>query len=268
MPKRPHRLRLYQQAVQHPQAEVAFALKAYAHHRGKIPPPTLLREDFAGSAAVAAAWVAFDADHQAMAIESHAPTVRWAGRHTLPALGRRADDLHLLHADVLAARGPKVDITLALNFSCFIYHTRDDLRAYFRHARRCLRDRGLLIIDAYGGPGAMRAGTQWRTVQPPDAEPFEYGWEQRGYDAVTQKVDCRIHFRFVNGDARPNAFRYDWRLWSLTELRELMLEAGFAGVHIWCDRFDLAAGLADGQFRPRKSIPAREDFVAYVVGLR
>ena len=49
---------------------------------------------------------------------------------------------------------------------------------------------------------------------------------------------------------------------------ELMLEAGFKRAEVWCDRFDLDAGTSDGVYRPTRRMPAREDWVAYVVGVR
>lgn len=242
-------------------------LRAYGRYFGRRAAPTLLREDFAGTAAVAAAWVALDPSHQAMAVESHAPTLRWAHRHTRRGLGGRADDLHLVCADVMRVTSPKVDLIAALNFSTFIYHDRAAMLGYLRHARRGLRKRGVLVIDAYGGPGAMRIGTQTRRVQS-DAGDFDYHWEQRACDAVTARVGCRIHFTLDDGRAIRSAFRYDWRLWTLPELLELMREAGFSDAGVWCDAIDPRTGLADGRFRPRNHMPARQDWVAYVVGVK
>ena len=63
MPTIPHKLDLYRLAVQHPQAEAAFLARVYAHYnRGRAA--TLLKEDFAGGAALAMAWVGLSDDHQ------------------------------------------------------------------------------------------------------------------------------------------------------------------------------------------------------------
>lgn len=267
----PHRLDLYRLAVQHPEAEVRFLLRACAHHNGDDAWPTRLKEDFAGTAAVAAAWVALDEDHRALAVESHGPTLRWAERRWRRALGERAQDLHLVEADVLSVDRPKVDLVAALNFSTFIYHDRAALHRYFRAARRSLRPGGVIVLDAYGGPGAERLTTQQRRVTPdPDTgvEPFDYAWEQRGFDALTRRTDCRIHFTLANGRRLASAFRYDWRLWTLPELTELLREAGFDAPTAWCDRYDAAQGTSDGLYRPITALPAREDWVAYVTARR
>jgi len=130
---------------------------------------------------------------------------------------------------------------------------------------------GLLVLDVFGGPGAMRTGIQRRTVTPLDADepipPFTYEWEQRSFDALSGRVDCRIHFD-LPGRRLNNAFRYDWRLWTLPELLDCLEEAGFSRTEVWCDRYDPRQGHSDGIYRPIKSLPAREDWVAYVVGCR
>jgi len=262
---RPHKLDLYRLAVQWPQAQAHFLLNTYAHyHHGAWP--TRLKEDFAGTAAVAAAWTHLDEDQQAIAVDAHGPTARRAQR-----MYRDLDRLKIIHGDVLDVTAPKVDIIAALNFSVFIYHDRTATLRYMRHARASLRDGGLLIIDVFGGPGSMRAGIQSRDVRPPEdegARPFEYQWEQRSYDAVSGRIDCRIHFRLADGTVRRDAFRYDWRLWTLPELSELLAEAGFSQADVWCDGYDAVAGAGDGDYRPLTSMPEREDWVAYVVAKR
>ena len=263
MPKRPHKLSLYRAAVQHPQAEVNFLARAYLHYHGELP--TKLREDFAGTCAVAGAWVMMDEDCRALAVESHGPTVRWAQRAQETELGDAAQDLHIVEADVFELASPKVDVVCALNFSAFIFHDRASLLRYFKHARRCLDKRGLLVIDAYGGPGAMMPGTQRRSIE---GSPVEYLWEQASYNAIDARVDCRIHFAFDDGQVMRNAFRYDWRLWTLPEIVELMREAGFAHAEVWCDQYDAKEGTSDGVYRPLEKMNEREDWVAYIIGVK
>lgn len=267
--QRPHKLALYRRAVQHEWAEASFLIRTYTHYRKTEP--LLLREDFAGTCAVASAWVSMSPDHQAMAIEAHGPTVKWAQRTANKELADAAGDLHIVQADVLNIDSPKVDVTCALNFSTFIYHDRDALLAYFKAARRGLRRNGLMVLDAYGGPGAMRIGTQTRKLLPDKDDATSggtYHWEQRTFDPVTHRTECRIHFNPPDGRRLDSAFIYHWRLWTLPELTELMLEAGFKTADVWCDMPDRDAGQSDGRYRRLKHMPAREDWVAYVVGVR
>jgi len=260
VPPAPHKLDLYRLAVQCPPAEVNFLINCYAHYNAPHW-PTHLREDFAGVAAIAATWVDYGHDHRAIAVERHAPTLRRAPKHARLAL--RCDD-------VLAVRLPRVDIIAAFNFSAFIYHTREAMLKYLTHARRCLRPGGMLAIDCFGGPGAMRPGIQKRKVRPSRKEgvpAFEYQWEQRSYDPVAARIDCRIHFKHRGRPLMANAFRYDWRLWTLPELTDLMWQAGFDVIDVWCDSYDQALACSNGVYEPVASMPAREDWIAYVVGV-
>ncbi len=273
--RKPHKLDLYRLAVQHPQAEVLFMLRAYAHYArrdaGHRPShfQGRLREDFAGTAALATTWVAMDEGHRALALESDYRTVRWSLWRAERELGPRRHDLHLIYADVMAIDrpvAPPVDIVAALNFSTFIYHERLGLKAYFRLARRCLAPGGLLVVDAFGGPGTEGPALQRRRVTPPAHEgmrPFTYVWEQRAFDPVTRRIDCRIHFEYPGQKALKNAFHYDWRLWTLAELREVMIEAGLAPVEVWHRRRP-----GDLRYQPVRHLAGGEDYVAYVIGRR
>ncbi len=239
------RLELYERAVQQPVAEVAFLERAYRHHGKTKVQPVTLREDYAGTCAVAAAWGRSHPQREAVAVEKHGPTLRWAARHH-----GDLDGLHPVHADVLAFHGPRVDAIAALNFSVFIWHDRPTLLRYFRHARRCLRDGGVFVMDAFGG--AVTLGTQRRP-----ADGFEYLWEQRAFNAATNRIDCRIHFELPDGRRIGDAFRYDWRLWSPAELTETLAEAGFTEPTVWADD-------GKGRYRPTRKLPGDESWVVYV----
>ena len=63
-----------------------------------------------------------------------------------------------------------------------------------------------------------------------------YTWQQRAADPITGRVENALHFRTDRaGDIEQeltDAFVYRWRLWSLPELRDAMLEAGFQAAQI------------------------------------
>lgn len=252
----PHPLDLYRLAVQHPLAEVAFIESAWAHHHGEQSEPMLLREDFAGTCAVAAAWCASDPDRQAMAVELDLPTAEWAAE--------RFDDpdLHIVADDVMAVEGPAVDVTLALNFSVLIYHETERLDRYLAHARRCLNPGGLLILDVFGGSSVSEPSVEHRRIEPDEGgfEPFDYAWEQRGLEAQSDRIDCRIHFELDDGRALRDAFVYDWRLWSPAALIDSAKRAGFAEASLWW-----ADPAAAGRFEPIDGDPEADAWVGYVV---
>lgn len=249
-------LDLYRLAVQHPLAEVAFVEHAWFHFYGHASEPMLLREDFAGTCAVAAAWVASDPDRQAMAIELDEPTVAWAEQQY------DDEDLHIVHADVLAVDEPAVDVTLALNFSVLIYHDESSLRDYLEHAARGLNAGGLLILDVFGGPGVDQPSVQRVGIEPDESgyEAFTYCWEQRAFDSETGRIDCRIHFELSGGEQLEDAFVYDWRLWMPGQIIALALQAGFEHASLWW-----ADPLEPQRYQPVQDVPTDQDWVGYVV---
>ena len=262
-------LTLYRAAVQHPEAEVALLMRVFGHHRGALP--ERLGEDFAGTAAVAGAFVRFADHHRAVAVERDAPTLQWSRRRAAAELSpdefRR---LRFVHADVRRARHAPVDLIATLNFSVGELHTRAELLAYLGSARRRLRPGGLLALDLYGGPGSQRVITQDRPFHAPDGRRLTYRWEQRSFDHATGMTRCRIHYLDARGrrlSPPRGAFNYHWRLWSIAELHDALRDAGFTPA-TWCDTLDPDTGQSDGHYRPVATLPAREDFVAYVVGLR
>lgn len=252
----PHPLDLYRLAVQHPLAEVAFLEHAWAYVHGDASEPMLLREDFAGTCAVAAAWVASDPDRQAMAVELDEPTARWAAERF------EHDDLHLVVDDVMAVDEPAVDVTLGLNFSALIYHTEDALRDYFKHALAGLLPGGLLILDLFGGPGTTTPSVQSRRIEPDESGfvPFTYRWEQLGLDMATRRIECRIHFELSGGQKLEDAFVYDWRLWEPGEIVDLAKQAGFAEAALWW-----SDPTEHGRHLPVQAVPSAQDWVGYVV---
>ena len=253
----PDALDLYRLAVQHPLAEVAFIERCWAHYRGEDEMPLLLREVFAGTAAVAASWAQSDDQRQAMAIELDAVTATWAMDRFC-----EVDDLHVVISDVMDMYEPKVHVTVALNFSVLIYHDADALLGYLRHARSCLTERGLLILDLFGGSGSRRPRTQTRRIDPDEGRfaPFEYTWEQRAYDPATARIDCRIHFKLDDASKLSDRFVYDWRLWTPDEIIQLAAEAGFTTAELWCDDPE-----EPGRYAVTDQEPPVEDWVGYVV---
>lgn len=252
----PHPLDLYRLAVQHPLAEVAFVEHVWAQLNGPTSEPMLLREDFAGTCAVSAAWCASDPDRQAMAIELDEATAHWAADRFDDA------DLHIVVADVMTVDEPMVDVTLSLNFSTFVFHDYRRLLGYLQNARASLNPGGLLIMDLFGGASVAVPSMQARRVEPDEGgfEPFDYAWEQRGLDPASGRIECRIHFELGDGRRLTEAFVYDWRLWGADELIAAAHEAGFAEAALWW-----APSGGGGRFEPVKAEPEEAAWVAYVV---
>jgi SAM-dependent methyltransferase len=246
---------LYQLAVQAPERDAAAFARWFRREAGR--PLRVLREDFCGTAAIACSFVRQHAQNGALGVDRDRATLRWGALHNAAALtaGERAR-LRLVRADVRAVRRPPADLIVAVNFSYAVFRARAELLAYLRHCRRALRPGGHVLLDAWGGGLAHRSFAERHRHRG-----FDHVWEQRSFDPVTHRVDCRIHFAFRDGTRLDDAFVYDWRMWTLPELLDLLREAGFAGPHVlWPD--------AAGRLRRRARVRADPSWLAYVAGRR
>jgi SAM-dependent methyltransferase len=261
---------LYQGAVQYVDADLEFAAKV--HRRATGRPLHSIREDFCGTALLACEWVKRGAPRTAIGVDLDAGTLAFGREHNVARLGTARDRLTLLRGDVRTVDCEKVEAILALNFSYWIFKTRDELRAYFAHARRGLERGGVFVLDAFGGRESMGTGLDRRVIAAqtlPDGTKlprYVYRWDQAKFNPVDHAYTCHIHFDLPGGSTREKAFTYDWRFWTLPELRELLVEAGFTSAEVWLDGWDEERRESDGIWKPRKRFEHDAVWVAYVVG--
>ncbi|MBM3549734.1 MAG: class I SAM-dependent methyltransferase [Alphaproteobacteria bacterium] len=250
---------LYQEAVQSPEVDVRLIDRHYKKLAGK--PARLFREDFCGTAALSCAWIELGADRKAIAVDLHAPTLAWGKKNNLAKLSiEQRTRIDLVRSDVRKISRPRVDIVCALNFSYCVFKQRRDMLDYVKNARRSLNPGGMLFMDMWGGSESQtehRDRTRRRG--------FIYIWEQRSFDPISFHADCRIHFEFPDGRLRRNAFTYDWRLWTLPELRDIFEEAGLKDIHVLWETSD-KNGRGTGVYRRMERTSAEESWVACLVG--
>jgi SAM-dependent methyltransferase len=253
---------LYQKAVQDPAHEIAFISRAYRDVRGRAP--RHLREDFCGTALVACEWVRGRSGRSAQGVDLDADTLAWGeavNAARLSAAQRRR--LRLLQADVLNARTRPADVVAAFNFSYWVFKERAQLLHYFRQAHRALKRDGVLLLDAYGGYEAPKVLREHRV-----AGGFTYVWHQADYDPVSGDYLCHIDFKFRDGSQLKRAFTYEWRLWTLPELRELLVEAGFQPPVVYWEGTDAKTGGGDGVFKPARRGDPDGGWVAYLAAAK
>ena len=262
MAGRADRYSLYQESVQDTEAEIDFIEETWAALRDR--PAELLREDFCGTANTACEWVRRDPLHVAIGVDLDAEVLDWGEAHNLPALSpAERGRISLRQQDVRDAPEELADIVLAMNFSYFLFETRDEMRAYFRSVYDSLMDDGVFFLDAYGGYDAPRD-----IVEERECEGFTYIWEQANFNPIDGQMDCFIHFRFPDGSRIDRAFTYHWRLWSLPEIRELLEEAGFGEVTIYWEGTDEENNEGNGVYEPAEVGDADPGWVCYVVAQR
>jgi len=250
---------LYELSVQEPEAECDLVDQAWKERRGRKC--RSIREDFCGTAAVCREWVKRSPKHTAIGVDLDQSVMDWGmvrGRkHLSP---KQLARIQLFKTDVRSTRTKPVDSVLAMNFSYFIFKTRDELRKYFKAARQNLVKDGLFLLDAYGGSDSYLEIEEDRNLSG-----FTYIWDQSQYNPISNHVVNHIHFEFPDGTKMKKAFTYEWRLWSLPEIREVLLEAGFKRVTVYWEGTDKKTGDGNGVWKADERGEACQGWVAYLV---
>lgn len=257
---------LYEHAVQCVEAEIDFVDDTFKDLRGRRA--RVIREDFCGTANTSCEWVRRRPTNRAIGVDLDASVLEWGLKHNVgrlkPAQRKRID---LINADVLHVKTEPVDAILAMNFSYWLFTTRDALRGYFKTVRDSLAPGGMFFLDCYGGADAHKETREKRPIQYPGGT-FTYVWDQAHFDPVTNMMQCYIHFHFPDGSKINRAFSYRWRLWSLPELRELLAEAGFARSTVYWEGTDEDTGEGDGNYEPVERGDADPAWICYLVAER
>jgi len=249
---------LYEASVQNVEEECKFMSKTFRALKGREA--LSWREDFCGTASAACEWVRTNPERTAIGVDLDPEVLAWGRENRVSRLNAEQQSrLQLFEANVLDVETDSVDCVGAFNFSYWIFQTRPLMLEYFGRIRDALKDDGVFFLDAFGGYEAfeeMKEKTKF--------EDFTYIWEQARYSPVTGEMDCHIHFKFPDKSKMKKAFSYTWRLWTLPEIRELLLEAGFRNPTVYWEGTD-ENGEGDGVFTPDKLGEADAGWIAYIV---
>ncbi len=251
----------YEKSVQNPQNEVDFFNEKYEEITGKKA--LTLREDFCGTGAISCAWAAQSAKHKSWGIDLDPEPVAYGKEHHVTKLDESAQKrVTYLLENVLAAGTPKVDICFAFNFSYMIFKERKVLLDYFKKAKEALNENGVFFIDLFGGPDSQTVMTD---IMKHDG--FKYYWECQEFNPINNHCRFAIHFKRKGEKKRKDVFVYEWRLWAMAELRDIMEEAGFSKVISYWEGDDEDGG-GDGEFFQTESAENCEAWVTYLAGVK
>lgn len=205
---------LYELCVQSPKDLVPLLRAVHGND------PEILGEDFSGTAALSHLWVQRDGC-KAIATDFDQESLNKRGDH---------ERIIKHECDVRDASDP-CDVLFVGNFSIGYLHTRDELVDYLKHIKSRLTFGGVFICDTYGGDTAYTLGGVHRAHPMPGGKLCRYTWEQHEADPTTGMVTNLIHFRVERAGViefeLDDAFVYEWRLWSIPELRDAMMDAEF-----------------------------------------
>ena len=248
----------YNRAVQSEEEDAKFLKRAFEETCGRSP--RVMREDFCAAYALCCAWAALDASHQAIGIDLEEEPLSYGKKTYLPKLDPEARHrVTTIQANVLAPDNPRADLICALNFSYFIFKDRSTLKLYFERCFSQLNANGALILDAFGGIGYMEPNEH-----ETEHDDFSYFWDQDSFDPATHHTMFYIHFKRKGEKKREQVFSYDWRLWTLPELTDLLVEVGFEKPKFYWEGSD-EDGDGNGVFEQREKQDDWDTWLTYLV---
>ncbi len=253
---------LYEESVQNIDFEVEFLAEQFAALRQR--PCRSFREDFCGTAQAAVEWVKQDPQNTAIGVDFDQSVVDWGeARHVSTLNDEQKSRLNIYVDNVLTVETPLVDLIAASNFSYWIFKERALMVEYFKRVYNSLKDDGMMFLDAFGGYEAHQ-----EIKEKTKHDGFTYVWHQKHFNPYNNDLECRIHFTFEDGSKIKNAFEYSWRLWSLPEIHELLLEAGFSKVVIYNEGWNEKEEEGDGVWTATKEFDADPGWLAYIAALK
>lgn len=251
----------YRNSVQCPEDEVTFFLNTYREFRGRDP--QVMGEDFSGAFAVSCEWVKGAPDRRAVAVDLDGEPLQYGKEHYLSELPKDAQvRVQVLCENVMSPNLPKADFVAAMNFSYFIFKSRDDLRSYFKNVYNRLENEGLFFVDCFGG-----SEQQVANEEETEFDDFSFFWDQVSFDPISCRAVFHIHFQLKGQPKKEKVFTYDWRMWSISEIREVMTEAGFKESHVYWEGAD-ENGDGNNVFTRTEVGDECEGWVAYIVGVK
>lgn len=249
----------YFKSVQETDEALDFLEKVYRENFGKKP--KIVTEDFCGTFAMSCTWVKRAAGNLAIGVDASSEPIDYGQAYYASKLtADQKKRLSLYQKDVRDRSLPKTDLIAAFNFSYFIMKQRKDLLTYFKNCHSRLNKKGILVLDCFGGSGTLVPNVEDRKFRS-----FTYYWDQKSYDPITHEALFYIHFKRKGEKKRERVFRYDWRMWTIAELRDVLYEAGFSQVDVYWEGTNSRGG-GDGIFSKKKHEKNCEAWIAYVVG--
>lgn len=250
----------YIKAVQSPEVDVEFMTNAYKELKGKRP--RIFREDFCGTFALCCEWARRGKDNRSIGVDLDPEPIAYGREHYLSRLRpEQRKRVEIVRGSVMTAKSKRADIVAAFNFSYYIFKSRPLLRKYFIQARKHLKRGGLLMVDCFGGKDCQEANMEKSRFGD-----FWYYWDQENFDALRNEAVFHIHFKRDGERMRERVFTYDWRMWTIPEIRETMLEAGYKHTYVYWEG-TTKSGEGNGIFtRTEVGDEDCDAWVAYIVG--
>lgn len=258
---------LYQKSVQEPAHEIPFFEQAYKDAFGRKK-PVHLREDFCGTFAVCCEWVKSSPKRTALGVDLDPEPLDWGKANNLAKLtDAQQKRVRIVEQDVRKKNRPQADILAAQNFSFWLFKTREEVIEYFKIARSNLAAKGIMIMDMMGGGECYEEGHKDKRTIEKGKNGFKYIWHQESFNPINHDAKFTISFKFKDKSRWDDAFVYEWRFWSIPEVREMLAEAGFSASHVYWEKFD-ENDEETGEWAKAEDADSDPSWVCYVVAVK
>ena len=247
----------YEKSVQCVESEIDFVDTTFLKIRKRLA--NSLREDFCGTTNTSCEWVSRRKTNTAICVDLDEEVLEWGRKNKIAKLTPdQTKRITIVNDNVLTINNDLVDVVLAMNFSYWLLKERKLTIEYFKKIRETLVDDGIFFLDAYGGYEAFQELTE-KTKN----KNFTYIWDQHKYSPITGIAKNYIHFKFKDGSKMMKAFSYEWRVWTMPEILEMLTEAGFKATVYW-EQAD-EDGEGNGVFIPETEGDADAGWIAYII---
>jgi SAM-dependent methyltransferase len=256
----------YEQSVQSPEANVEqfhAIFQELFNRDGHI-----LREDFCGTFRICCEWVKLDPKNIAFGLDLDPEPLEYGMRKHFKKLKRAEQQrLRVFRQNVMTETSFKADQVVACNFSYQVFKERQTLIRYFRSALKSLKKEGILFLDLAGGPGMIEPTKEKTPIYGNNKKRlWSYVWDQKSFDPITHDAHYAIHFDLLDGTRKKDVFTYDWRLWTIPELRDCLIEAGFDDVAVYWETEHKGRGT--GEYVRMAKGTNDYSWISYIVGIK
>ncbi|MCG8414430.1 MAG: hypothetical protein MI746_09460, partial [Pseudomonadales bacterium] len=211
-------------------------------------------------------WVESNSKRTAWGVDLCDETLQWGKDNNLSKLkAKEAKRITLLKQDVREFNTPQADVLAAQNFSFWIFKTRQEVIDYFKIAYNNLASEGVMVMDMMGGRDCYDTDVTDKRTIVKGKKGFKYHWEQAYFNPVTSDCTFYIHFKFGDGSKMKKAFEYNWRFWTIPEIRDMLAEAGFKESLVYWDEAD---DDEDAEWIAVDELENDDSWICYIVGIK
>lgn len=117
-------------------------------------------------------------------------------------------------------------------------------------------------MDIFGGSECFEP-----LEEETEFDKFSYFWDLDKFNPITNECLYYIHFKSHKDKVKyERVFTYDWRMWSVVEIREILEEAGFSKSFLFWEDED-EEGDGNGEFYVSDEEENCLSWVSYILAI-